>query len=234
MATASQAQTISAARFVDPTGRYTHGVLGDAIEYGGLELRIETSRSASLSQDAAARQSTIRITLPLSRVFEDIAPRLVDMDGDGTMEVIVVETDIATGAQLAIYDARGRKITATPHIGQTNSWLAPVGAMDLDGDGYVEIAYIDRPHLARTLRIWRYRAGTLTQIASRDGLTNHKIGWDHIPGGIRSCHDAPEIITADVNWTRIIATSLDGARLISRDFGPYDGPDSLNAALACD
>jgi hypothetical protein len=48
-----------------------------------------------------------------------------------------------------------RLLAATPHIGSANRWLAPIGAADLDGDGRVEIAYVDRPHLARTLRIWR-------------------------------------------------------------------------------
>ena len=37
--------------------------------------------------------------------------------------------------------------------------LAPLGAADLDGDGKIELAYIDRPHLAKILRIWRFDDG---------------------------------------------------------------------------
>jgi hypothetical protein len=46
-------------------------------------------------------------------------------------------------------------LASTPWIGQRFRWLAPVAAADLDGDGAMELAYVDRPHLARTLRVWR-------------------------------------------------------------------------------
>ena len=79
------------------------------------------------------------------------------------------------GARLAIYGVGGR-ITANDWIGRRIRWLAPIGAADFDGNGTIEIAYVDRPHLAKTLRVWRYRTGTLTQIATRPGVTNHRIG----------------------------------------------------------
>ena len=104
---------------------------------------------------------------------------------------------------------------------------------DFDGDGNIEIAYIDRPHLAKTLRIWRFNKGKLQYVADHPGLTNHKIGWDHIPGGIRDCGTKPEIVSANADWTRIVATSLKDGRTITRDLGLYRGPDSLNAALSC-
>ena len=78
-----------------------------------------------------------------------------------------------------------RLVAATPNIGQRNRWLAPVAAADLDGDGATEIAYVDRPHLARRLRIWRFEGGSLTEIAALPGLTNHRIGEAFITGGLR-------------------------------------------------
>ena len=226
VAPAGFADSIRSARYIEPTHRYTHGVLGDAIEHGALELQVGGGVNS-------AAKATHVVHLPQNRVFEDTTPRLADVDQDGTLEAIVVETHVKRGAQLAIYNAKGRKIAATPHIGQTHRWLAPIGAADLDGDGHIEIAYIDRPHLAKTLRIWRYKNRKLTEVAILPGLTNHKIGWDHIPGGIRDCSGLPELITANADWSRIMVTRFDAGKTTSREIGDYAGPDSLNAAMTC-
>ncbi|WP_299427038.1 VCBS repeat-containing protein [uncultured Shimia sp.] len=210
---------ITSARYTDETSRYAHGVLGDAIEYGTLELTLKGGKRLTL-------------TLPQDRVFEDIAPRLVDMDGDGAPEVIVVESSQTGGARLAIYDQNGLR-AATPHIGQRNRWLAPIGAADLDGDGHIEVAYIDRPHLAKTLRVWRFQDNKLTQAASQAGLTNHRIGEDFISGGIRDCGDGPEMITVNANWSEVMATGFDGKALSPRALGPFKGQTSLKRALDC-
>jgi hypothetical protein len=213
------AQAITAARYADPTDRYGHRVLGAGGEWAAMVLTLDDG-------------TTRRVTLPDNFVFEDTAPRLVDLDDDGAPEVIVVESSLTGGARLAIHGPGGR-IAATPDIGTRKRWLAPVGAADLDGDGHMEIAFIDRPHLAQVLRVWRFRDGALTHVADRRGLTNHRIGWDFIPGGIRHCGDTPEMITAVSGWSQIAATRLDGGALISETIGPYRGPDSLGTALAC-
>ena len=228
---AASAETITAARFTEPTTRYAHGVLGDAVEWGALE--IDVTRGDGVAQDAVVRRTTYLIRLPLDHVFEDIEPRLVDVTGDATPEVIVVETDVNKGAALAIYSARG-KLAETPHIGQSRRWLAPIGAADLDGDVWIEIAYIDRPHLARVLRVWRYQGRKLTPVADLDGLTNHRIGWPDIPGGIRSCGGRPEMITANADWSQVMATTYSGSQgLRARAIAPYTGKDSLARAMIC-
>ncbi|KIC43419.1 hypothetical protein RA27_02990 [Ruegeria sp. ANG-R] len=230
---AASADTIVSARFTEPTARYAHGVLGDAIEYGALELSVEHTPSDQTSPAAGTiLRSVVTIRLPDDRVFEDLSPRVADVDQDGLPEVIVVETHQQTGAQLAIYDAIGHKIAATPHIGTRFRWLAPVGAADLDGDGHVEIAYVDRPHLAKTLRIWRFRNGALTEIATLPGLTNHRIGEDFISGGLRNCDSGPELILASADWSRIISVSYD-KRWTLNDLGPVIGPQHLTMALKC-
>lgn len=216
------ADTITSARFMEPTTRYAHGVLGDNIEYGALELSVEGEDGTKVTT----------ITLPEDRVFEDLAPRLWDVDSDGDLEAVVVESQDQRGAQLAIYDATGTKIAATPHIGTRFRWLAPIGAADLDGDDHVEIAYIDRPHLAKTMRIWRFKDDQLTEIAAIPGLTNHKIGEDFISGGLRLCNGQPELIVVNADWSRIISVSYlnDWTKT---DLGRFDGPDSLSQALGC-
>jgi len=219
MATTARADTIVSAQYAAPTDRYAHGVLGDAIEWGTLQITTGTD--------------VRNFVLPQDRVFEDVAPRLADVDGDGTPEVIVVETQAAEGAQLAIYDETG-KIAATPHIGQSSRWLAPIGAADLDGDGAIEVAYIDRPHLAKVLRVWRYTQGGLVPVADLPGLSNHRIGERDIGGGIRDCGQGPEMITASADWSQVMATTLADGRLQTRAIGTHVDRSSFATALACE
>ncbi|MEB8387265.1 VCBS repeat-containing protein [Rhodobacteraceae bacterium KMM 6894] len=214
------------AEYGDPTTRYAHGVLGDAVEWGSLILRVNTCIGC-----AGLRLEARRITLPDSRVFEDTAPRVVDL-GDGLRAAMVVESDVDRGARLALYGARGL-ITATPFIGQTHRWLAPIGAGDLDGDGAVELAYIDRPHLTKRLRVWRFADGALHPVADLDGLTNHRIGWDFITGGLRDCGQGPEIIVVNADWTQVMAARLHNGTLRARVIAPYRNSDSVKRALIC-
>ena len=215
--------------FTEPTDRYGHGVLGDAIEWGGLGyIRQGSAAHGPYEMDD--------LSLPKTHVFEDLTPRLADLDGDAIPEIIVVETDADRGAALAIYSiATGRieKLTETPHIGTSHRWLAPLGAADLDGDGAMELAYIDRPHLAKTLRIWRFSNNLLTQVAAMKGVTNHRIGEDFISGGIRDCGDGPEIITADSRWRQVVATRFVNGELQPKVIGRFEGAKSLENALNC-
>ena len=213
------ADVIDAARYTDPTTRYAHGVLGDAIEHGTLELILSGGRRVSL-------------TLPQSDVFEDTAPRLADLDGDGDAEVIVVQSNDRLGAKLAIYDETGL-VAATPNIGMRNRWLAPLGAADLDGDGMMEIAYIDRPHLAKTLHVWRFENDTLRPVASLPGYTNHRIGETDIAGGIRTCAGSPEMIVASADWSGLVALRFDGALFSGTLLGTDTTRPAFSDAMAC-
>ena len=214
---AAQSRGPESAQYGEPTARYDHGVLGDALEWGSLSLR------------TGGRYS--RIILPANRVFEDIAPRIVQIAPNRTA-AMVVESDLALGARLALYDHEGL-IAATPFIGQRYRWLAPLGASDLDGDGYVEIAYVDRPHLAKVLRVWRFRNGALEPVSEQAGLTNHRIGEGHISGGVRECGAGPEIVTADADWSRVIISRLSEDNITTRDAGALEGPRSLSQVLDC-
>ena len=177
---------------------------------------------------------------PNTVVFEDTAPRLVDLTGDGKPEVITVQSHDRRGAQVAIYQYAEGALSlaaANPFIGTRFRWLAIVGAADLDGDGTPEIAYVDRPHLAKTLRILRFEQLAenrfrLTEVASKPGLTNHRIGEDFITGGIRNCDGLPEMITASANWSRVQASTFGGTSISTRDLGPFS-QSAIARSLAC-
>ncbi len=224
--TAPGGSGLDRAWFSGPTDIYDHGVLGDAIEPSLLIIAGPGLPDAGCATVAAGA----------GHVFEDTAPRLVDLTGDGLVEIIVVRSSVTQGAQLAVYglhDGDIALIAASPYIGQKNRWLAPVGVADLDGDGAMEVAYIDRPHLARTLVILRWQEGALVKVAAASGLTNHRIGEPDIGGGIRDCGQGPEMVLAAADWSRTLAVRFADGNVRARDIGPYASRESFATALAC-
>ncbi|WP_132997352.1 FG-GAP repeat domain-containing protein [Sulfitobacter pontiacus] len=220
----ASAQDIARASFGDPTTRYDHGVLGDAVEWGSLTLGLA---------DGTSR----RIILPHALVFEDTSPRIVDLDGDGQPKVIVVESHQSKGARLAVYGASGR-IAQTPFIGRKNRWLAPIGAADFTGNGRLEIAIVVTPHLSGSVQLLAYDNSGLTVIATAEGFTNHRIGDPEIAGGIRTCGPHPELILAQMPWQRsapsqMVALQLDGKTLSPRSFDVPFTASNTAAAQAC-
>jgi hypothetical protein len=215
------------ARYEVPDDVYPHRIMGSIREMRVLAVTLSDGRTLRLD---------LREGPAPDHVFEDIAPRVADADGDGAPDVIVVETDPAAGAQLAVYALRGgtlEKAAATPHIGQRFRWLAPVGVADLTGDGRPDIAYVDRPHLARVLRVWTWGPGGLSEIAALDGVTNHRIGDEVIWGGIRDCGGGPEMILADSRFAGIVAVRFDGPGLSQRPTGLPATPRGFDRALSC-
>lgn len=209
---------ITRAYYDEPTTRYPHGALGDDTEYGALVLVLSNGQKR-------------RIRLPDTSVFEDTAPRLADLDGDGAPEVITVEALASQGARLAVFGADGL-FAATEPIGTRFRWLAPAGIGDLDGDGRVEIAYVDRPHLAKVLRVVRFNDGQLQPIAARRGFSNHQFGAPDIVGGLRHCGDRTEVILASGDWQSLMAVELADQELKAARLGPYSAT-AIERALEC-
>ncbi len=151
----------------DATDRYRHGVLGDRLEASSLSVRRRDRVITRLDAGSGA-------------VFEDLLPRLVDLDGDGRAEIIVVKSYLDRGAALAIAglnaDGELAILAETPPIGRPNRSLNPVGAADFDGDGAVEIAYVETPHIGGRLMIWEWRVGALVKEHDEPGFSNHAIG----------------------------------------------------------
>lgn len=220
MAMAQGAQEIISARYSGATRAYDHGVLGDKVEYTRLILRVGPSRQR------------VVIEVGEGHVFEDIAPRLADLDQDGMPEVIVVRSNMQLGASLAIYGVDGL-ITQTPPIGRRYRWLAPVGVGDFNGSGRVEVTYVETPHLGKTLKVFSYFNRELLLTTQISGLSNHRIGDDFISGGVRNCGQGDEIITADASWQRIMSTRVQDGVLHSQAVGAATGRDAFERVMQC-
>lgn len=157
---------IAEAWLIAPTERYAHGVLGDAVEAGGLMVRLD---------DGSER----RLMLPETQVFEDLKPRLVDLDRDGAAEILVVRASLDAGAVLTAYglvDDELQLVAEGPQRLPRHRWLNPIGAADFDGDGTIEVAYVETPHLGGVLRIVSLQDGALVEEASWAGVSNHVMG----------------------------------------------------------
>lgn len=157
---------IREAWYAAPTTRYRHGALGDVIEAGALRVRTETGE-------------TLTFTLPDSHVFEDLTPRLADLDGDGLTEVATIRASAQGGGAVAIYGLKDGALVekaATPDIGRPNRWLNIAGIAPYTGGATLEIAYVETPHIGGTLHLWRYARGRLTRLGRLAGFSNHANG----------------------------------------------------------
>ncbi len=152
--------------FAGATDRYAHGVLGDSLEAG--ELVVES--------DGA----THRFTLPRRQVFEDLEPRIVDLDQDGLPEILAIRADFAEGAAPVLYGVRDGELIRLAEgaaIGRSNRWLNPAGVADFDGDGDLEIAVIRTPHIGGILIHYGWGGGaTLVEERWVRGFSTHRIG----------------------------------------------------------
>jgi len=163
----AQGRGIVAAWYSEPTNRYRHGILGDTIEGGALKVRNELGEVA---------------TIRLSRleVFEDITPRIADLDGDGANEVIAILSSTVGGGSFVVYGLNGQTLVKkgqTPFIGEPNRWLNIAGIAPFTGGQNPEIAVVVMPHLTGVLQFWRMQGADLVPVSRVGrGFSNHGIG----------------------------------------------------------
>ncbi|MEP5729226.1 MAG: VCBS repeat-containing protein [Sulfitobacter sp.] len=231
------AQVITSAEYSEPTQRYPHGVLGDDVEWGNLSVTVRRPKQGDAQDETQLEDVRFDLRLPEIKVFEDIAPRLIDVDGIDGPEVIVVESDQNLGARLAVYGLNAQGVpelrSYTGHIGTRFRWLAPIGVADFDADGVKDIAMVVTPHLGKTAYVMRYQEGMMTPYAELRGLTNHRIGEDFISGGVRDCGKGPAMVLLSPNWSEIIEVRWQKERFDRRVLGRNKGHESIQTAMQC-
>ena len=189
---------IRLALLTEPTDRYAHAVLGDGIEAGGIAVS-----TGIMAPDAEALHAWI--TLTEAFVFEDLMPRIIDLDGDGRNEVITILSERGVGASLAVLGLRDRElriVARTPPIGTANRWLNPAGIADFDGDGVEDIALVKTPHIGGDLQLWSgssLLSGRPRMVATKRGYSNHAIGSREL--------DLAEVVETDDGPVLIVPTA---------------------------
>jgi hypothetical protein len=195
---------IARAWLAEPTDRYDHGILGDKIEAGSVVIETRDGKQHS-------------VRLKNNAVFEDLQPRIADLNGDGHDEIIVVKSYLKRGSALAVIAEHKRKFriaAETPPLGAAHRWLDPVGIADFTGDGNTDIALVRQPHLIGALELWRWRDGRLHKVAEINDAANHIAGARAIDMSVVADFDGDNI--AD-----IAVPSLDRSRVRIVSFAPH-------------
>ncbi len=163
-----------------PTMRYPHKALGASTHAGSLHVLVNA---------VGGKQQEIVHELPFNRVFEDRLPRLMDLDGDGRDEIILIESDALRGSATVVYGLQTAKtakgVDKKPNLvelarsvqtGSTFRWLNPVGVADFDGDGKPDIASVITPHVGGLLTLYHYKPPKLEPFAQAMDTSNHRMG----------------------------------------------------------
>lgn len=160
--------------------------------------------------------------MPETLVFEDFAPRFVDMNGNGQPERLVVENDQAQGARLAHWFVKNGQLiraASTDFIGQRFRLLAPIGVADFHGNGIPLVAYVEKPHLDKILRLVRLEGDRFVPVEHLAGVTNHQIGQETVHSQIVMCSGRSSILALSANgkWVLLIGWTEKGRQV--RDVG---------------
>jgi hypothetical protein len=166
-----------AAALANPTDRYGHGVLGDAIEAAAIEWINLCSNERG------------RIDIPAPDVIEGISPMLADVDGDSELEVLATVSNGDEGARLVSWEFDGTPLAESAPIGRGNRWRNQLAVGPFGPEGQIEVIDVRTPHIGGTLQAFRVTGGNdgviLERVAaSDDRYTTHVIGSRNLDMGL--------------------------------------------------
>jgi hypothetical protein len=209
-----------------PTTRYPHAAFGTPVHAGRLHV---------LAANAAGKLQELTLALPPQRVFEDRVPRLVDLDGDGRDEIILVESDVTRGAALVVFGMRASpsfsspapestaglslvELARSPPVGTAFRWLNPVGVADFDGDGQLDLASVTTPHIGGVLTLYHFRPPHLVPFARAADVSNHRFGSleQQLAAVVEQPGRRPTMLVPDTQHTALEALRWDAPGQWSR------------------
>ncbi len=145
----------------EPTNRYAHAVLGDDLEGGALVIE----------------HGGARVTVTLTEtVIEGTAPLLADLDGDGTDEVIVTESNADEGASLVAYRLDGSVLARSTAIGTGNRWRHQIAVAPTGIDGEMELIDVQTPHIGGIVQFHRLDEERLVTAIGVSPYRSHVLG----------------------------------------------------------
>ncbi|MEM8539664.1 MAG: hypothetical protein AAGF25_01810 [Pseudomonadota bacterium] len=181
---------IRKAWYARPTERYAHAVLGDAIEGGSLVVELN---------DGTQKE----FVLPENQVFEDITPRIHDLNFSGTNEVVTIRSSQTGGAAVVVYglvDGELAEVAASSENGLRNRWLNIVGVLPQKSSSSSSIYFIRTPHInGRLNRLEVGRDGSKDVDLRQNDFSNHVIGSRVLDLGLLHAGDQPHMYIPSQN-----------------------------------
>ena len=128
------------------------------------------------------RQQAVHLELDSDAAFEDGLIRLVDLDDDGSPEILVVAASRLAGAAITVLGVERRdgapvllERARSPSVGP-GRWLNPVGMADFQGKGQRDVVAVVTPHIGGVLTLYRYQRPNLVPVAQERDVSNHAYG----------------------------------------------------------
>jgi len=212
----------------DPTSRYAHAALGDALEAASLTV-------IGLSANGLAVRARLVLAAPV--VFEDLVPLIASLDG-GLPVVLVARSSAEHGAAvvaLALKDSSLVVHAESPAIGQGYRWSHVVAVAPLSSDGISEVLAVRAPHVGGLLTAYRRRAGVLVPVAHAGGFASHALGsrnQDQALVADLAGRGRPEIVVPRKARDVLVGLELEGARLVERWSYALGSPIESNLVAA--
>jgi hypothetical protein len=213
----------------DPTGRHSHGILGDRLEAGSLTV---------VEVRALGLALRTRYVLPGEAVFEDLTPVLADLTGNGPRHVLLAKSHRDKGAAVTVLGFDGTRlfpVAETPAIGRPHRWTHLIGARDLDGDGAPEILTVQTPHIGGVLTLYHRKDATLVPVAHAAGYSSHAIGSRNQEQAVVADLDGngrPEVVLPRQARDTIAGLELVGTQFVERWAYRLGGTLSSNLLVA--
>ncbi len=194
-----------------PTDRCPHTAVGSRTHAASLPVLAATP--SDLTQELIYR-------LPFNRVFEDLAPRLADVDQNGRNEIIVIEADALRGASVVVLGLDGppsgkalKEKARSPPAGSKFRWLNQVDVADYGGNGKQDVAAVITPHIGKELTLDPHRPPQLVPCARAMDISNNLMGSPELqltvimqlPG------QHPTIIVADMSLKALHVLRWEGS-----------------------
>jgi len=150
----------------EPTARYSHGVLGDALEASSITL-VETRPIPR-----------VLLNIPISspEVVEGLSPIWFDLTGDGKREIIVTLSSASQGSRIVVFDESGEFIASGPAIGRGFRWRHQLAAVSPGASKKPQIFSVRTPHIGGVIELHQLNGDSLTIMDQMPGYSSHIIG----------------------------------------------------------